>query len=319
MGGHRARRFVVAASMLVLLAGCASAGTGTSLPSPSPSTPRPTALPSAPAAVDTGPSPTTPAATPTPTPLAPVPTPAPTGTAKAAPGRLGPDMVAVVVTDDLVMRSEPRISESSVVYERWLQRREQLYVLGGPVRGSGYQWYEVMPLSAKYDETGWVAAASRSGEPWIRPVGAPTCPAIPRTVAGLARLPSGIRLACFGGVPITVRAELTSCSVEMSDAFHDPAMFNVVYDPRKDVPAPVELSDPQADPCADDSGRSRLSLYLDPAGTSPDPLPMGTAVEVTGIFDHPAAAGCLFVSLIEGPPEPDPAWCRPMFVVTRLE
>jgi hypothetical protein len=312
MGGPRARRFVVAAPLLVVLAGCVSAGGGTSLPSPSPSASRPTAFPSAPAAAHTSPSPTTLTATPTPTPT-------PTGTASAEPRTLGPDTVAVVVTDDLVIRSEPGISKWSVVSKPWLQRRAQLYVLRGPVRASGYEWYEVMPLSAKHDDSGWVAAASRSGEPWIKPAAAPTCPAIPRTVAGLARLPSGIRLACFGGVAISIRAQLTSCSVVMSDAFYDPAMFNDVYDPRKGVPAPVQLSDPKADPCADDNGEGRLDLYLDPAGTSPDPLPMGAVVEVTGIFDHPAARSCTWSSGISPATGPDPNWCRTRFVVTRAE
>jgi hypothetical protein len=101
-------------------------------------------------------------------------------------------MVAVVVTDNLVIKSEPGTGKESVGYKPWLQRGDQLYVLRGPVRASGYKWYEVMPLSDKYFPdwfyfSGWVAAASKKDKLWIKPLaGAPDCPDTPSTVAGLA-------------------------------------------------------------------------------------------------------------------------------------
>ena len=44
-------------------------------------------------------------------------------------------------------------------------------------------------------------------------------------------------------------------------------------------------------------------LHLDPAGQRPAALPVGEIVEVTGVFDHPAAAECTFTEL-EGKPVP---------------
>jgi hypothetical protein len=228
---------------------------------------------------------------------------------------LGPDTLAVVVTDDLVMRSEPGIKASSEIYEPWLQPRVQLYVLEGPVRASGFEWYEVMPLSAKYESSGWVAAASHDGEPWIKPLAALTCPPRPTMFAGLYELTPGLALACFSRVPITVRARLATCGVVMADAGYDPPMFNGEFDPRAEYPAPVILSDPGPDPCSEEAG-SPLQLILDPAASAPEPRPIGNVVEVTGIFDHPAAKGCVWSTSIDTEPAGDA--CRTKFVVTRI-
>jgi hypothetical protein len=57
-------------------------------------------------------------------------------------------------------------------------------------------------------------------------------------------------------------------------------------------------------------------LNLDPAGHRPTALPMGEIVEVTGVFDHPAAAGCTFTEL-EGKPAPS-QHCRLAFAVGKL-
>ncbi len=74
-------------------------------------------------------------------------------------------------------------------------------------------------------------------------------------------------------------------------------------------------------------GDDRLELNLDPTGQHPDVLPIGRylegtswsqpeVVEVTGIFDHPAAARCTFT---EWDAEPVPTQqCRLEFAVTRL-
>jgi len=93
-------------------------------------------------------------------------------------------------------------------------------------------------------------------------------------------------------------------------------MFDSAYDPRTDDPVPIVLSDPQAEAC---SAEFLSYLHVDPATTSLDSRPIGAVVEVTGIFDHPAAAGCLWQSLIEGPPVPDPACCRTRFAVIGIE
>ena len=59
-----------------------------------------------------------------------------------------------------------------------------------------------------------------------------------------------------------------------------------------------------------------FGLNLDPAGQQPDALPVGKVVEVTGIFDHPAAASCTLTEM-DGEPVPSQG-CRLEFAVTRL-
>lgn len=107
---------------------------------------------------------------------------------------LARDTVAVVVaTDGLVIRSKPEISAASEIFRPSLPAGAELYVWDGPVRADGYAWYRVLPLSAKY-QSGWVAAASKTGEPWIES-GNATCPKTPTTVAGVAQMPGGVGLA----------------------------------------------------------------------------------------------------------------------------
>ncbi len=78
--------------------------------------------------------------------------------------------IAVTVTDDLVVRSQPRVSADSTMYTPYLPQGIELRVIGGPVEGSGYTWYEVVPISFVLQgnpASGWVAAAGKDGEPWI--------------------------------------------------------------------------------------------------------------------------------------------------------
>jgi len=71
-----------------------------------------------------------PPATAAPVPVA-TPTPAAAATTTTVSRTLGPDQVATVVTNDLVIRSKPGISKRSVGYKPYLGRREQVFVLGG--------------------------------------------------------------------------------------------------------------------------------------------------------------------------------------------
>ena len=59
-----------------------------------------------------------------------------------------------------------------------------------------------------------------------------------------------------------------------------------------------------------------FGLNLDPAGQHPDVLPVGKVVQVTGMFDHPAAASCTRTEM-DGEPVPSQG-CRLEFAVTRL-
>jgi len=80
---------------------------------------------------------------------------------------------AQVVTDNLRRRSEPDLGAASVIRGELLQRGSGLWVLAGPVEGSGYWWYRVALADPTGMESspdrgiGWVASASLSGSPWI--------------------------------------------------------------------------------------------------------------------------------------------------------
>ena len=66
------------------------------------------------------------------------------------------------------MRSLPEVSDASAKLSPLLRNGDALYVIDGPVAGSGYDWFEIHAPRA--DLTGWVAAAAKTGEDWIRPV-----------------------------------------------------------------------------------------------------------------------------------------------------
>lgn len=293
----------VALVAMAIVASCTAAGppaasskatirSSSGEPSPAPAS-SPLVSPSPTAAQTLAPSPT-----PTPSPSIAPATPAPEVVVLAR------DTVAVVVANEgLVIRSKPEISDSSVIFDPALAAGAQLYIADGPEHANGYDWYDVNPLSAKYMNGGWVAAASRAGEPWIVP-GVATCPPVPTTFAQLATLTDGQRLACFSRVPITVRARVIRFigSVDPGMAFV-PAWFGQTA---------YELRDPTGT-----EPRGLFLLILDPAGTHPDPLPEGKVVTVTGMFDHPGAAGCT-AQLADEQPEPTDA-CRFAFAVTAME
>ena len=118
----------------------------------------------------------------------PVLSPAPSG------GSLDPLLNAVVVTvsDRLRVRSEPRVSDDSIMYEPVLPLGTELTVLDGPVSASGYVWYKIAPVSFVGLEGpgyGWVALAGKDGEPWIALAESPIA-AIELAKANMARAPA---------------------------------------------------------------------------------------------------------------------------------
>ncbi len=83
----------------------------------------------------------------------------------------------MTVADRLRVRSEPRVSDDSIMYDPVLPLGTELFVLDGPVSASGYTWYMVAPVSfAELDGpgSGWVASADKNGEPWIALAQGPT-------------------------------------------------------------------------------------------------------------------------------------------------
>ena len=213
--------------------------------------------------------------------------------------------VAVTVADGLRVRSKPRVSDDSFQYEPLLPLGTQLYVLDGPVSASGYTWYEVVSLASRTHPRGWVAIADRSGEPWLGTDDF-ACPPMPTDFRSLKALLPSVGLACFARVPITVQARLIGCNCEMDGPVYSPGWFGLGSGYRLLVEPGV--TSPPADP------GQWFILTLDPAGQHPDVLPVGKVVEVTGIFDHPAAASC---TEMDGEAVPTQV-CRLQFAVTRL-
>ena len=134
--------------------------------------------------------------------------------------------VAVTVIDGLRVRSKPRISDDSHMYEPLLPVGTPLFVLDGPVSASGYTWYEVALLRSGSTPQGWVAAASRSGEPWLAG-GDFSCPPVPTDFRSLAALPPAVGLACFPRIPITVMARLITCNCDVDGGWFTPGWFSL--------------------------------------------------------------------------------------------
>jgi hypothetical protein len=217
-------------------------------------------------------------------------------------------VVTILARDGLRVRSQPRISDDSRKLEPLLPLGSQLYVLGGPVSASGYVWYDVVPLTSRNLPSGWVASASRDGEPWIAAADF-DCPPLPTDFRSLAALASGVGLVCFPRVPITVDARVLSCNCDMDGAWYTPSWFWLGSG------GPNLLTEPGTTAVPSDPA-GWFALNLDPMGEHPDVLPVGQVVEVTGIFDHPAASGCTRTEM-DGQPVPSQG-CRLAFAVTRV-
>jgi hypothetical protein len=209
---------------------------------------------------------------------------------------LGPDVIAEVVTSDLVMRTAPAIVPESIVYPGRLGPGDRLYLVKGPVLADGYDWYLAAPYAARVNEEGdpsstvwvrfgWVAAADKTGEPWIMPI-EPACPT-EATVDRLHGLHAVLRLACFSDGTVNLEGIVTC----------------------HDLGHPIPLSTPDWltwDAC-----------YINPSDAGPyDPFKAGSglgipihyppdaervtgSLAITGHFDDPRATQCLTFIPIE--------------------
>ena len=149
MPGASHRPVIALLLTVVLIAGC-----GSSSPSASPASST-APLPAPTSSTGVADSTASPAPLPTPTPR---------------PRDPFVGQVAVTVSDNLRVRSEPRVADDSIKYEPLLPLGTELTVIDGPVIGSGYTWYKVEPVSFTGLEGpghGWVAMAGKDGEPWI--------------------------------------------------------------------------------------------------------------------------------------------------------
>lgn len=114
-------------------------------------------------------------------------------------GVAGRDMIWRVTVSDLIVRSEPGVADPDTILPARLTDEDRVLVVDGPRGADGYQWYQVLPLrpdGLREPPFGWVASASRDGEPWMA-MEALTCPESSHLDGILALAPEE-RLACFG-------------------------------------------------------------------------------------------------------------------------
>jgi hypothetical protein len=222
---------------------------------------------------------------------------------------LVPQAPAVTTIAGLRVRSRPVVDETSLRYQPLLANGTRIFVLQGPVLGSGYDWYQVLAPGITRQGggpmLGWVAVAAKTGETWAEPIPL-DCPPPEGLVslADLARLGSetipGGGLSCFAGATIT-----TSATVHVDC----------------DTPRPT----PRADWLASGSGATfRMSdagvsfiARVHPAmGDGVCGSPQDVRWNVEGHFDDPDSVACSTGS------STDPAAivarfaCRSTFVVT---
>ena len=140
-------------------------------------------------------------------------------TPRPVPDTLVADTIAVVTKtgDGLRVRSAPGVGADSEKLEPLLPARTRMFVVGGPTPADGYDWYEVQTDSQESDIDlyGWVAAAGKDGDPWIRP-SAPKCPDTldGEAIAGTSRLDL---LACYGDAPYEVEARALFLVTDVGD------------------------------------------------------------------------------------------------------
>jgi hypothetical protein len=161
------RQATVVAILGVILVAC-SASAEPAPPDPvGVATPDPTSSPA-----KVGPTPTTLLATPELTPKVftrPVPTAQP-----KPPVDLETGVWARSIVTTLRVRSEPSTADASIKYEPLLPKGTRFGVLGAPVEGSGYWWYEVELAPGVLEggiTRGWVPAGDHDGTPWVENMG----------------------------------------------------------------------------------------------------------------------------------------------------
>jgi len=116
-----------------------------------------------------------------------------------------PDSIISVVAGPLRVRSKPSVDEDSVKFTPLLDSGQKLFVISGPVQGSGYDWYLARTVADRVTQDGWVAVQSRDGVPWMEPA-AIGCP--PATLGDMARMDGALRLYCYGSRDISFTTTL---------------------------------------------------------------------------------------------------------------
>jgi hypothetical protein len=246
---------------------------------------------------------------------------------------LRPDTFALVVTDDLRVRSKPGVGTDSVRLEPLLQDGDSLFVVAGPISKDGYDWYQVLPRERWHQPFGWVAAADRNGAPWLQRADPPNCPVGESqwNEIGLAFWFAGEQLACYGDQEIVAQVWVHEHQAGHPEWNRGCEVYRDTVHRSGEVPCAAEpvwlasftgLVGSQAETPDQVGG---LDLKFDPSsGISRDDFPKDwTWMTVRGSFSHPASASCRIIDPDTGKdvldPEEAALYCRMTFVVTSLE
>jgi hypothetical protein len=84
--------------------------------------------------------------------------------------RFEPGEYVWTVSDSVRVRSKPEVSTESVKYDPLLPTGTELFLIDGPVAGSGYWWYKVRLETVELRgriSAGWLAAGDHDGTAWI--------------------------------------------------------------------------------------------------------------------------------------------------------
>ena len=219
----------------------------------------------------------TPDVTPEPSPV-PTPEPTPIPPIAAWPGPLRVDGFADVLVTDLAIRSEASVATDSKVLGR-LTTGDRVFILKGPVEGSGFAWYQVAPRDWESGEkpVGWIAAGSRDGEPWLEGR-TPDCPPLPVEIGTLAAMTSFERLSCFESRDLTFNAGIG----EWADDFG----------PTHPWGTPDWLDPIGAGRSIGDLGDVAFAPGLELRGELPGDEESDLGYRVRGHFDDPASSTC---------------------------
>ncbi|HEV8281511.1 MAG TPA: hypothetical protein VGQ02_06610 [Candidatus Limnocylindrales bacterium] len=276
--------------------------------------------------VDVAPTPA-PSATPTATPSTPPDEPSPDVIALDPPSGgladVGPplahDSLAIVVTDNLRVRSAPFVGDLSVRYRRLLQPDDRLFVVDGPVIAQNYEWYQVKAWRPRQPSiswpVGWVARAGHDGEVWLR-ASTRSCPSQPIDISAVLALAPSERVGCFRDTQIDVRAVIAETASGDCDTAREGCPSGLEW-----LASPSIVAAASATQAGSGSG---IPIAIDPEGsvTAAD-LAGAVVVRLRGAFDHPAASGCRpdpERAGPDGPLSPSEAVlsCRGRFVVTDI-
>jgi hypothetical protein len=269
--------------------------------------------------------PVQPSPTPDPSVAASSPSPGPFPDASSTPD-IPIDSIATVVTNDLRVRSRPEVSDTSELLTPLLQKGRRVFIVDGPVAGSGYDWYQVKPLQDPNPEGlgdlredlpfGWVAAAGKDGEGWLAGTTFQCPPRPTMDSAGLLGLVGLAALSCLGDSLVTVRALLIARDggCPPGDPPIEPAWLNNY---TCDISLFSIRSMTLEDAIADFDVAMPLSERLPSVGNSAD-SPDTYDAEITGHFDDPAAQTCRAVGEVARSVEEVVLDCRATFVITAI-